>query len=345
MFPAIGNPVLIIANPLYDSVFKALMEDTETAKGLVSVLIERNVIHLQLLAQEHAHRDPQTRELKVFRLDFCATVQTSAGDRYQVLIELQKTKLPGNTLRFRHYLGRRYQAVEELRIEGRLRKVALPILSIYLLGHGLDEQLPLAIRVARRYQDAVTGHEIAVGAPQEFIELLTHDALFVQIPKIGPRPEGRLERLLAVFDQRRKLEGDSHRLAVEEELSQTDPVLERMLRTLNRLQESQEMEQIMTLEDLYQLEQEQLNLELEATRDALRKEQTRREEEQRRREEEQRRREEEQRRREEEQRFREEEQRLRVEQQALLQQEQSLRESAEQELQRLRTLLKDLGHG
>ena len=61
-------------------------------------------------------------------------------------------------------------------------------------------------------------------------------------------------------------------------------MVERMLRTLNRLQESPEMEQIMTLEDLYQLEQEQLSQELEATRRALHKKQVSLEEEQRRRE-------------------------------------------------------------
>ncbi|RFC41560.1 MAG: hypothetical protein DVB23_003410, partial [Verrucomicrobia bacterium] len=30
----------IIANPLYDSVFKALMEDPETARGFLSILTD-----------------------------------------------------------------------------------------------------------------------------------------------------------------------------------------------------------------------------------------------------------------------------------------------------------------
>ncbi|RFC43783.1 MAG: hypothetical protein DVB23_002552, partial [Verrucomicrobia bacterium] len=47
---------------------------------------------------------------------------------------------------------------------------------------------------------------------------------------------------------------------------------------------SPEMEQIMTLEDLYQLEQEQMSQELEAMRRALSKEKARLEEEQKRRE-------------------------------------------------------------
>ncbi len=286
-----GKTVLLIANPLYDSVFKALLEDLETARGFLSILIEMKVIQLQLLAQEHAFRTPGTSELKVFRLDFCATVETASGRRYQVLIELQKTNLGRNALRFRHYLGSRYQSVEEIVVNEIVHKVSLPIISIYLLGYVLDEALPMAIRVRRRYEDAVTGKELAVITPAEFIEQLTHDALFIQIPRIHANQGSRLEQVLAVFDQRLKLEGDAHRLAVEQDLAQTDPVVERMLRTLNRLQESPEMEQIMTLEDLYQLEQEQLSQELEATRRALQEKQERLEEVQRSREEEQRRRE------------------------------------------------------
>ena len=320
----IGKPVLIIANPLYDSVFKALLQDLETARGFLSILIDMKVVQLQLLAQEHPFHHPQTGEVKVSRLDFCASVETETGRRYQVLIELQKTNLGSNALRFRHYLGSRYQSVEEIAIDGVTRKVSLPIISIYLLGHVLEGALPMAIRVRRRYQDAVTGEDFTSVTPPEFIEQLTHDALFIQIPKLHGGQGSRLERVLAIFDQRQKLKGDAHRLAVEEDLRQTDPLLERMLRKLNRLQESPEMEQIMTLEDLYQLEQEQLSLELEATRRALRKEQERLEEQRTHLEEQQVRLEDEQRRREDEQRR---------------------REAAEQELELLRKLLRDKEQG
>jgi len=340
-FPRMGKPVLIIANPLYDSVFKALLEDLETARGFLSILIEMKVIQVHLLAQEYAHRDPRSGDLKVFRLDFCATVETSSGRRYQVLIELQKANLGRNTLRFRHYLGSRYQSVEEVVVDEIAQKVSLPIISIYLLGYILDEALPMATRVRRRYLDAVTGEELAEVTPPEFIEQLTHEALFVQIPKIGAKRGSRLEQVLAVFDQSQKLEGDAHRLAVQEDLAQTDPVLERMLRKLNRLQESPEMEQIMSLEDLYQLEQEQLSLELEAARRALRKEQSCREEQDARLKEQAGRLEEKQRRLEEEQRRLEEEQRRLEEEQRRREEEQRRREAAEQEIELLRKLLKD----
>jgi hypothetical protein len=309
--------MLIIANPIYDSVFKALLGDPETARGFVSILIGINVIHLRLLAQEHARRDPQTGDLKVFRLDFCATVETEDGRRSQVLIELQKTNLGGNTLRFRHYLGSRYQSVEEVTIDGTLRKASLPIISIYLLGYLLDDGLPMAVSVRRHYHDAVTGETLELPAPQEFIDQLTHDALFIQIPKIKGFTGSRLERILAIFDQRCKVRGDAHRLALQEDLRHADPLLERMLRTLNRLQESPEMEQLMSLEDVYQLEQEQLAQELEAARQALHKEQARREELERSREDSDRRREDADRR----------------------------REDAEREVERLRKLLGEQGQG
>jgi hypothetical protein len=43
-----------------------------------SMLIGIKVGQLQLLAQEHACRDPRTRDLKAFRLDFCAAAETEA---------------------------------------------------------------------------------------------------------------------------------------------------------------------------------------------------------------------------------------------------------------------------
>jgi hypothetical protein len=313
--PRVGEGMLLIANPIYDSVFKVLLGDGETARGFVAALIGMRVVDLRLVAQEHARREAGTGDLKVFRLDFCATVETGTGRRFQVLIELQKANLGGNTLRFRHYLGSRYQTVEEVMIDGSPRKVSLPIISVFLLGYVLDAKLPMAVSVKRRYADAVSGAEVGQSEPHEFIEQLTHDALFVQIPMIRGESGTPLERVLAVFDQRRVVPGDVHRLAVEEDLGETDVLLGRMLRILNRLQESPEMEQLMTLEDVYQLEQQQMALELEAARQALRKDRERLEQEQRRREEEQRRREEEQRRREE----------------------------AEREVERLRQLLGELG--
>jgi hypothetical protein len=281
--------MVIIANPIYDSVFKKLMEDVETARGIVSALIGTKVVELQLIPQEHVRMDADSGDLVVFRMDFCATIEAASGKRSQVIVELQKAKLGGNALRFRHYLASRYQTVElrEAPLGERTRKtrVCLPIVSVYLLGYLLDAEYPMALSVRRGYFNAVTGEALDPAKPNDFVEQLTHDAFFIQIPKIEGRTGTEMERVLSVFDQHRAVKGDAHRLEFEEALVQNDPLLARILRTLGRLQENPEMEKLMSLEDVYLLEQQQLAEEAEWARAELLEEKKRREEEQQRREE------------------------------------------------------------
>ncbi len=333
--------VLIVANPIYDSVFKALMDKLELARGILSALIGMTIVELRLIPQEHVRKHPESGDLFALRLDFCAIVQTADGRRFQVIIELQKAKFGASPLRFRHYMASRYLSVEELVMEGgETRQVALPIISIYLLGYLLDKRLPMAMKVERRYVNAVTGKVIGKAAgdaiPNEFVEQLTHDAYFIQIPKITGKMGSELERVLCIFDQHRVVKDDSHRLEIDEKVVKADPLLTKVFTTLNRLQESAEMEKLMSLEDVYLLEQKQL---ADEVRDELRLERKKREEEQQRREEEQKLREEEQKRRKESDKRWEEEQMRREEEQKRREEEQKRREAAEKELARLRKQL------
>jgi len=70
------------------------------------------------------------------------------------------------------------------------------------------------IQVLQRYYDAATGEEIPIR--EEFIESLTHDSFVIQIPQLGPERRTATEKLLAVLDQHRKVEGDGHLLDVDE---------------------------------------------------------------------------------------------------------------------------------
>ena len=55
-----------------------------------------------------------------------------------------------------------------------------------------------------------------------FIERLTHDAYFIQIPKITGSTATSLESVLSIFDQSRKVEGDGHRLEVDDATAKAD---------------------------------------------------------------------------------------------------------------------------
>ena len=150
----------------------------------------------------------------MFRIDFSARIALPNGGEKLVIIEIQKAKFASDIMRFRKYLGRQYLSKENsYTVHGELR--AMPILSIYLLGHSLEHTESPVIRVVRQYLDA-TGRE-QIAHQEDFIESLTHDSIIVQIPHIKQRRQNDLESLLGIFDQSQKDPSDAHTLSIREE--------------------------------------------------------------------------------------------------------------------------------
>ncbi len=235
-----------IANPLYDSVFKFLMEDPDCARTVIATITGLDIIRVdprptELLAEFGAG-------LLVYRLDFCAHVKLSDGSFQLVLIEIQKAKESEDIMRFRRYLGEQYSNPSNIvpDLPPELPPVPMPVLSIYLLGHKLSglPEVP-AIKVERQQRDAITG-EILPGRSR-FIECLTHDSFIIQIPNLHEAARNSLERLLSFFDQHRKDPRDNHTLIIDE--SQVPTEFRPVLRRLSRAGESEEIRQKMTVED------------------------------------------------------------------------------------------------
>ena len=129
----------IIANPIYDAVFKFLMEDKKVAKIFLSALLKKDIIDLEM--RRHEYTSMEHTRISLFRIDFSAKIRENDGAEHLVLIELQKTWLITETLRFRQYLGTQYlnkeNIIEEKNEHGQRRTYGLPIISIYILGHPL----------------------------------------------------------------------------------------------------------------------------------------------------------------------------------------------------------------
>ena len=204
----------IIANPIYDSVFKFLMEDERAAKVLLSALLQQEVHDLKMRRNEYTNLS-QTR-ISLFRIDFSARIKDAAGREQLVLIELQKTWLMTETLRFRQYLGTQYLDMENISSSGSGAGYGLPIISIYILGHKLGDLNEPVVYVRRRYLD-YDNQDIVQGVPDPFIESLTHDSIIVQIPYLQGRARNHLERLLSVFDQECRMATDVHFLQINDE--------------------------------------------------------------------------------------------------------------------------------
>ena len=99
---------IAIANPIYDVVFKYLMEDTEIAKLILSTIIDEEIESLEFSPQENIIT-LENRSLTVYRLDFSAKIRLPDQSYKQVLIEIQKAKYSTDIMRFRRYLGEQYK--------------------------------------------------------------------------------------------------------------------------------------------------------------------------------------------------------------------------------------------
>jgi len=235
-----------IANPIYDVVFKYLMDDSKIARLLISTIIGEKILSLDFLPQEKVVALEQ-RSLTVYRLDFSAKIQTADGYK-NVLIEIQKAKFASDIMRFRKYLGgEQYQKKENVyrtMIRGKEMKKAMPILSIYFLGHKLEHITVPIIKVQREYYDVTTGKEIK--QREEFIESLTHDSFIIQIPHLRQKYQTEVEQLLSVFDQR-NVTSDHHILNVKEQ--DFPPKYHPLIRRLQRAITEPDVRKTMDIED------------------------------------------------------------------------------------------------
>jgi hypothetical protein len=233
---------MIIANPIYDSVFKFLLEDIDIAKHLLSSIIGEEIIELDTKPQEQTV-DSSRHGLSIFRVDFKALIKTQTGERKKVLIELQKSSHAYDVLRFRNYLGVNYTQADE--VDG--IKQALPLLPIYFLGFNLSVNRPV-LKIGRSYQDVGTGEFIE--EKDKFIENLSHDCFVVQIPALPNVTRTKLEKLLSVFNQRFQFDKEQKWLLSYPGESE-DADVKRILRRLSLAAESSEVKDKIRMEETF----------------------------------------------------------------------------------------------
>ena len=235
-----------IANPIYDSVFKYLVEDERIARTLLSALLQKEV--LEVHARRHEYADETRNSISMFRIDFAAKVQEADGSSHLVLIELQKTWLETETLRFRRYLGVQYSNKENIPTKDNSKGFAIPMVAVYLLGHRVGDIDEPVIYVQHKAYD-YNGTMITRGLPDPFVESLTHDSIIVQIPLLRGQVNNRLERVLSVFDQTAIDGSDQQVLELDEAKYADDAELRYMLRRLTAASCNAEIRQNMNVED------------------------------------------------------------------------------------------------
>ena len=238
---------MIVANPIYDIVFKYLMEDERIAKTILSALLKKDIVKVEV--RPHEYTNDQRDSLSIFRIDFGATVREADGSEQLILIELQKTWLETETLRFRQYLGVQYQNKINMTGDGKDAH-ALPMVAVYLLGHKVGDIEEPVLYVQHQSYD-YNGNVVTKGLPNPFVDSLTHNSIIVQIPRLHGQINNRLDKVLSIFDQTRVNRNNSQILKLDDHLYENDEEMKPILHRLLMAASDADMRMDMNVEDEY----------------------------------------------------------------------------------------------
>lgn len=237
---------ITVVNPIYDSVFKFLMEDERIAKTVLSALLKKEVVSVEM--RRHEHPNIPRDNISMFRIDFAARVREDDGTIRLVLIELQKTWVDTETLRFRRYLAAQYNAEENILPDGKDKGYAIPMIAVYLLGHRIGDIDKPVVYVGHKALD-YDGKEVKNGEKDPFISSLIHDSIIVQIPLLHGKINNRLDKVLSVFDQSHRTEQSQQIISLDEHLYSDDKEMMHILHRLSLATMSAELRQEMNDED------------------------------------------------------------------------------------------------
>ena len=232
-----------VANPIYDIVFKYMMEDKRIARTILSALLKVDVLAVEI--RPHEYSDDTHDNLSVFRIDFGATIRDAEGNKKLILIELQKTWLETETLRFRQYLGVHYSP-KNMQSDGS----ALPMVAVYILGHKVGDIEEPVLYVNHQSLD-YDGNIVTRGLPNSFVDSLTHNSIIVQIPRLHGHINNRLDMVLSIFDQSHRDVDDKRILRIDNRVYENDADMEHILHRLTMAAADADMRHKMNVEDEY----------------------------------------------------------------------------------------------
>ncbi|MBL7815947.1 MAG: hypothetical protein JNL70_13105 [Saprospiraceae bacterium] len=235
---------MIIANPIYDVVFKYLLEDLDIAKDLLSTILGDTITHLTIKPQEELVKTEEG-DIRIFRLDFKAVILLETGKEKTVLIELQKAKQSLDIFRFRKYLGKNYQE-EEFKPDAKGRNIghSLEIVTVYFLGFTLSNVPIPILKVQRNFINTITKESLKID--EDFINLLTHESYTIQIPRLKLKQQNEMEQILEVFSQEYVSE-DKHHIDYQGNLEH--PIVKKIVRRLTKAAADENLLHQMEAED------------------------------------------------------------------------------------------------
>jgi hypothetical protein len=224
---------MLIANPIYDTAFKRLMENDRVAKFLIGTILGCKVTSLEPSVQERTKVIGD--QMTLYRKDFVATIETEDEGPKRIIIEMQKALRLGDIYRFREYLGGEYTHSK------------LPIIAIYILGFNLSAD-SAAFVANPELRDLSTNETI--NTRDSVVEHLTHKAYFVQTRKIKQNLSTKLDMLLSIFEQSNFVSRDKTMINIPFETQ--DPEIKEVLQVLHYVAVNEEARKELDEELYYQ---------------------------------------------------------------------------------------------
>ncbi|MCT4615523.1 MAG: hypothetical protein N4A49_11690 [Marinifilaceae bacterium] len=257
----------IIPNPIYDVVFKYLMEDLESAKIILSTLLNIKIKRLNFEPISHSEKieDPKSQKIvRIFHLDFNAIIEKSNGGEELIMIEIQKVNRPSDIFRFKKYICENFQRkVEKEEVNSRTKALELvdkPIrlIPIFILNFRIENEINDLIIRSNRTKIGLFKDKL-LKSENDFIDNLSFDILVIQLPNLkkidvsdyeGDEYKTRVYKLLRIFDQARQLANNRHQLMCLKK--ETPEFLDRIIKRLrSALHSGSDIESQMEVEDNY----------------------------------------------------------------------------------------------
>ncbi|MCR4560200.1 MAG: hypothetical protein K5685_08985 [Bacteroidales bacterium] len=216
-----------VCNPIYDTVFKYLVDDERVAKVLLGGILNKKIVSVEIKGHDCAYQSDEGSNLKLLRFDFAGTIENPDGTKETVTIELQKASEPEEVMRFRKYFG--LQMASEANADAvtkyRRDKEKTPyivkkprhIYGIFILGHSLGKGFEYSLIKGNPVFYDEDNNVLNFKTQCEFLKGMTYDLYIIQIPFLPEKPKKPLEKILRAFDQRYKLEYDSKYLELSED--------------------------------------------------------------------------------------------------------------------------------
>lgn len=249
-----------LLNPLFDTVFKYLMEDIDVAKSIVQAVIKQEIIELTPAPLDSTSIGIKMKyaQLEMQRQDYVAIIKTTnpttgAPEVEKVVIEVQKSPFIPEMGRFRNYIADKYRRKSVYSIGGEQKEYYLPIKTIYLVEDIFNPSLPAVLGRRGLYYDELESTPY-LGDRDRVVELFNHDSWFIQTELLPPEFKDELMYVLSVFAPAFRTSKSDRYIDVPDNdlLVKKHKILERMIRRLEAATRDTEINTAVDLELEYE---------------------------------------------------------------------------------------------